>query len=104
MPGCSVSFTTKSFCSVVNRRRRATLVMTSTFENVSDIGVLGLYLAPPAKAGVRPKRGAVHPLVDKRLERQSQMRPASRSRAGARAVRWVRATATMHLGRQAVFD
>jgi len=30
MPGCSVSLTTKSFCSVVNRRRRATPVMTST--------------------------------------------------------------------------
>jgi hypothetical protein len=39
MPGCSVSLTTKSFCSVVNRRRRATPVITSTFENVSDIGV-----------------------------------------------------------------
>jgi hypothetical protein len=36
MLGCSVSLTTKSFCSVVNRRRRATPVMTSTFENVSD--------------------------------------------------------------------
>ena len=35
--------------------------MTSTFENVSDIGVcLGLYLGPPAKAGVRSKQGAVH--------------------------------------------
>ncbi|MGY4230224.1 hypothetical protein ACVMIH_007585 [Bradyrhizobium sp. USDA 4503] len=53
-----VSLTTKSFCSVVNRRRRATPVMTSTFENVSDIGVcLGLGLAPPANAGVRSKRG-----------------------------------------------
>src|ERR1700733_12462539 len=60
MPGCSVSLTTESFCSVVNRRRRATPVMTSTFENVSDIGVcLGLCLAPPANAGVRSKRGAV---------------------------------------------
>jgi hypothetical protein len=49
-----------SFCSVVNRRRRATPVMTSTFENVSDIGVcLGLCLAPPANAGVRLKGGAV---------------------------------------------
>jgi hypothetical protein len=56
MPGCSVSLTTKSFCSVVNRRRRATPVMTSTFENVSDIGVC---LAPRANAGVRSKRGAV---------------------------------------------
>src|ERR1700727_3863648 len=61
MPGCSVSLTTESFCSVVNRRRRATPVMTSTFENVSDIGLcLGLCLAPPANAGVRSKRGAVH--------------------------------------------
>jgi hypothetical protein len=35
--------------------------MTSTFENVSDIGVcLGLCLAPPANAGVRSKQGAVH--------------------------------------------
>src|ERR1700731_332404 len=60
MPGCSVSLTTESFCSVVNRLRRATPVMTSTFENVSDIGLcLGLCLAPPANAGVRSKRGAV---------------------------------------------
>src|SRR6185436_18677419 len=60
MPGCSVSLTTRSFCSVVNRRRRATPVITSTFENVSDIGVcLGLRLAPPANTGVRSKRGAV---------------------------------------------
>src|SRR3974390_1384149 len=60
MPGCSVSLTTESFCSVVNRRRWATPVMTSTFENVSDIGVcLGLCLAPPANAGVRSERGAV---------------------------------------------
>jgi hypothetical protein len=50
------------FCSVVNRRRRATPVMTPTFENVSDIGVcLGLCLAPPAIAGVRSKQGAVQP-------------------------------------------
>src|SRR4029077_10364664 len=39
MPGCSVSLTTESFCSVLNRRRRATPVMTSIFENVSDISV-----------------------------------------------------------------
>jgi len=39
MPGCSVSLTTESFCSVVNRRRRATPVMTSIFENVADISV-----------------------------------------------------------------
>src|SRR5437016_12812054 len=61
MPGCIVSATTASFRSVEKRRRRATPVMTSTFENVSDIGVcLGLYLGPPAKAGVRSKQGAVH--------------------------------------------
>src|SRR5437016_14488208 len=60
MPGCIVSATTASFRSVEKRRRRAQPVMTSTFENVSDIGVcLGLYLGPPAKAGVRSKQGAV---------------------------------------------
>src|SRR5205823_15018305 len=60
MPGCIVSATTASFRSVEKRRRRATPVITSTFENVSDIGVcLGLYLGPPAKAGVRSKQGAV---------------------------------------------
>ena len=38
------------------RRLRATPVITSTFENVSDIGVcLGLSLGPPAIAGVRSK-------------------------------------------------
>src|SRR5256885_12430336 len=71
MPGCIVSATTASFRSVEKRRRRATPVITSTFENVSDIGVcLGLYLGPPAKAGVRSKRGAVHlaiPLTGPRL-------------------------------------
>src|SRR5436190_18856997 len=61
MPGCIVSAMTASFRSVEKRRRRATPVITSIFENVSDIGVcLGLYLGPPAKAGVRSKRGAVH--------------------------------------------
>src|SRR5437660_10940222 len=60
MPGCIVSAMTASFRSVEKRRRRATPVITSTFENVSDIGVcLGLYLGPPAKAGVRSKRGAL---------------------------------------------
>src|SRR5271168_4161120 len=60
MPGCIVSATTASFRSVEKRRRRATPVITSTFENVSDIGVcLGLSLGPPAIAGVRSKRGAV---------------------------------------------
>src|SRR3974390_340607 len=44
----------------VNRRRRATPVMPSIFENVSDISVcLGLCLTPPANAGVRSKQGAV---------------------------------------------
>jgi hypothetical protein len=38
--------------------------MTSTFENVSDIGVsLGFGLGPPAKADVRSERGAVHELI-----------------------------------------
>src|SRR5437868_11815637 len=60
MPGCIVSAMTASFRSVEKRRRRAMPVITSTFENVSDIGVcLGLYLGPPAKAGVRSKQGAV---------------------------------------------
>src|SRR5256885_3081491 len=63
MPGCIVSAMTASFRSVEKRRRRATPVITSTFENVSDIGVcLGLYLGPPAKAGVRSKQGAVQRL------------------------------------------
>ena len=39
MPGCILSATTASFTSVGNRRRRATPLITSTFENVSDIGV-----------------------------------------------------------------
>jgi hypothetical protein len=39
MPGCIVSAAAASFRSVENRRRRATPEMTSTFENVSDIGV-----------------------------------------------------------------
>jgi hypothetical protein len=60
MPGCIVSATTATFCSVGKRRLRATPVITSTFENVSDIGVrLGLSLGPPAIAGVRSKQGAV---------------------------------------------
>src|SRR5437879_8452354 len=61
MPGCIVSATTASFRSVEKRRLRATPVITSTLENVSDIGVcLGLSLGPPASAGVRSKRGALH--------------------------------------------
>src|SRR3954465_8069242 len=61
MPGCIVSAMTASFRSVEKRRLRATPVITSTFENVSDIGVcLGLSLGPPAIAGVRSKQGALH--------------------------------------------
>src|SRR6266566_9712763 len=61
MPGCIVSATTASFRSVEKRRLRATPVITSTLENVSDIGTcLGLSLGPPASAGVRSKRGALH--------------------------------------------
>src|SRR5436853_5910017 len=61
MPGCIVSATTASFRSVEKRRLRATPVITSTLEKVSDIGTcLGLSLGPPASAGVRSKRGAVH--------------------------------------------
>src|SRR6266851_10057545 len=60
MPGCIVSATTASFSSVEKRRLPATPVITSTFENVSDISVcLGLSLGPPAIAGVRSKRGAL---------------------------------------------
>src|SRR5262249_30531899 len=60
MPGCIVSATTASFNSVEKRRLQATPVITSTFENASDIGVsLGLCLGPPAIARVRSKRGAL---------------------------------------------
>ncbi len=49
--------------SVEKWRRRATPVITSTFENVSDIGVcLGVIPRPlRASARVRSKRGALHP-------------------------------------------
>src|SRR5207302_11088885 len=74
MPGCIVSATTASFISVENRRRRATPVITSTFENVSDIGVcLGLSLGPPAKAGVRSKQGAVQGLAGGRSRRYAAL-------------------------------
>src|SRR5437660_5574602 len=64
MPGCIVSATTASFRSVEKRRLRATPVITSTLENVSDIGTcLGLSLGPPASAGVRSKRGALHRVI-----------------------------------------
>src|SRR5689334_21336363 len=50
-PGFIVSATTASSCPVVNRRRRAAPVMTSSRENVSDTGVVpGLCPGPPAKA------------------------------------------------------
>src|SRR5204863_2926360 len=82
MPGCIVSAMTASFRSVEKRRLRATPVITSTFENVSDIGTcLGLSLGPPAKAGVRSKRGAVH----KRRAR----RCGGRTRRGDWQERWM---------------
>src|SRR3954468_25046323 len=63
MPGCIVSATTANFSSVEKRRLRATPVITSTFENVSDIGTcLGLFLGPlgyrpcPVKTGCTPPR------------------------------------------------
>src|SRR3954453_15233005 len=60
MPGCIVSETTARLLSIGNRRLRAQPVITSTFENLSDIGVcLGLSLGPPAIAGVRSKQGAL---------------------------------------------
>src|SRR4051794_34889370 len=41
-------------------RGEAAPAMISTLENVSDIGIAtGLCLGPPARAGVRSKRGAV---------------------------------------------
>src|SRR5947199_4699842 len=65
MPGCIVSATTANFSSVEKRRLRATPVITSTFENVSDIGTcLGLFLGPlgyrpcPVKTGCSPIRRA----------------------------------------------
>src|SRR5437763_8832354 len=88
MPGCIVSATMASFRSVEKRRRRATPVMTSSFENVSDIGVcLGLYLGPPAKAGVRSKRGAV----------QSGIRAAHESSERAAAIRTERARRSVYV-------
>jgi hypothetical protein len=51
---------TGSFSSVEKRRRRATPLIASIFENVSDVGVCpGLSLGPPAIARVRSKRGAL---------------------------------------------
>src|SRR5947209_12591501 len=80
MPGCIVLATTASFKSVEKRRRRATPVMTSTFENVSDIDVCpGLYLGPPAKAGVRSKRGAVHSHTGLQCDKKTGTCPNHRS-------------------------
>ena len=65
-PSASPSATTASFRSVEKRRRRATPVITSTFENVSDIGVcLGLCLGPPAIAGVCPVETRCTPIDEK---------------------------------------
>src|SRR5438477_12817345 len=89
MPGCIVSATTASFRSVEKRRLRATPVITSTLENVSDIGTcLGLSLGPPASAGVRSKRGALQEALKRRLPafwRQTQLPPAVRPHASLRA-------------------
>src|SRR5436190_9045011 len=98
MPGCIVSAMTASFRSVEKRRRRATPVITSTFENVSDIGVcLGLYLGPPAKAGVRSKRAAVQAPTNARVrfcyeaagparsERSSNINPMPKKPSNRRA-------------------
>src|SRR5262249_681431 len=64
MPGCIVSATTANFNSLGKRRRRATPVITSTFENMSDIGVsLGLCLGPQAIVRVRLKRGALRSAI-----------------------------------------
>src|SRR3954464_7081816 len=84
MPGCIVSATTASFRSVEKRRRRATPVITSTFENVSDIGVcLGLSLGPPAIAGVRSKQGALQrPKAARRLSVRNGHSPRSSDSLG----------------------
>jgi hypothetical protein len=44
------------FCAAVKRRWRATPLITSTFENVSDIGVPGLSLA--RSCGLKPLAGS----------------------------------------------
>ena len=54
-PACIVSATTASFCSVVKRRRRATPVMISTRENVSDIGMSPRLT--PGSSGLLPVSG-----------------------------------------------
>src|SRR5439155_15737411 len=84
MPGCIVSATTASFRSVEKRRLRATPVITSTLENVSDIGTcLGLSLGPPASAGVRSKRGALQ-IVYVYLQENGQLRLIGSSSARLR--------------------
>lgn len=45
----------ESFCSVVSRRRRVTPVMTSTFENVSHIGVCLLAVLDGSARGGRAR-------------------------------------------------
>ena len=60
MPSCRASATTASFSSVKNRRRRATPVITSTFENVLEISVCpGLSLGTSASPGVRSRWSAL---------------------------------------------
>jgi hypothetical protein len=59
MPGIIVSASTASFSSVEDRAR-GTPPLTSTFENLSDIGSLGFFLGPPALAHFRSKRVALH--------------------------------------------
>src|SRR6185437_11839872 len=88
MPGCIVSATTASFKSMENRRRRATPVITSTFENVSDIGVcLGLSLGPPANAGVRSKQGALQHLTREHMAKHTfAQRATDHSRSPVRSV------------------
>src|SRR3954452_11753273 len=103
MPGCIVSTTTASFRSVEKRRRRAlTPVMTSTFENVSDIGVcLGLSLGPPAKAGVRSKQGAVHLSISTEARENAQHVAATATAAYQQAVA-DRSTASLNVERTVV--
>src|SRR5882762_10044526 len=81
MPGCIVSATTASFRSVEKRRLRATPVITSTLENVSDIGIcLGLSLGPPASADVRSKRGALQLYAKRCLRDLRSAEEAARAR------------------------
>jgi hypothetical protein len=93
---------TASFCSVVKRRRRATPVMTSTRENVSDIGIApGLSPGPAVRAGVRSTEVQFsHGSSELRQTRVGRSIPVSgigpirRDRAGAprrpAPIRWTR--------------